>query len=192
MDTNPDMQEPTTTPDPVPQATQPLVENPPVATPVVEPQPVVMAAPALEMAQSPVVVEPIATVQQPAQPIQPMAQSPVFNSAPQPTMVTNNMPTTTSKKSKKMIIIIAAAVAGLIGIGIAVWLLFLNGIPLTKYTNTEGSYSIMVPTSYAKEENGPEATFTKSGTTSDNESYVKINGIDIPSGFRDALIKEIY
>jgi len=186
MDPNPDVQEPTTTP--APETNQPVVGTPVETTTVIETQTIAMTEPAPVMAPSPVFSEPVAPVQPP---VQSVAQSPVFGSTPQPTMVANSAPMSASKISKKMIIIIAAAVAGLIAIGITVWLLFFNGIPLTKYTNTDGGYSIMVPTSYTKEENGSEATFTKPGTTDENKSLVQVNSTSIPSGYRDEYIKMI-
>ena len=173
---------------------EPAIQQPQVyQNPIVEPaqQPVPVYAP------QPISVTPQPVVAQPTMGPQPVASSTVFGStpvtaAPQQTFAQPAINTAVYKPKNpkiKLFIIIGAVVASLLGIGIAVWLMFFNGMPLMTYSNDD--FSILVPKdeAYKKEEIGSSVTFKKDGKDGDGDSSVTASVNETYGQSREDIIK---
>lgn len=165
---------------PTEQPAQPIA---PVTDQTIQP-PVTIATP--QFSQAPQVTpQPIAS------------SSEAFGSVPsQPSFgqpMTDNLVGQQPKKKfpTKLFIIIGAALVGVIGIGVTLWLLFFNGIPLMQYSNSEGGYSILVPSEYTKEESGSDVDFQKKGTSENDKSSITIKVSDVSDGSKDQFIELI-
>jgi len=179
MDPNNNAPTPTTPDEPNVQPIEPVQQPVVTPPPVFNPEPVVQSS-----------VPPVSPVEQP--PVN-LNSQPAF-SAPQSafTQPTASPVAYQPKKSHmKLFVILGVALVSLVGIGVAVWMMFFNGIPLKQYSNSE--YSIMVPETYKKEESGSSVKFSKpepgDGKVNGRESNVAVSVIDISNDLRDEMVK---
>jgi|GEM_PF-1875460 len=193
---------------PIPTTDEPNVQPVPEATPV-NPNLQPAATPPPVFSPEPTVVQPyvspVGPSEQPPVNLGSQTTSPVSvfgttpqpaTSEPQPTFAqldANPIENQPKKSHMKLFVILGVILIALAGIGVAVWLLFFNGISLKQYSNSE--YSIMVPESYKKEGLDSYAKFSKpeptDGKIKGRESIVIVKVIDIPNDLRGEIVKYI-
>ena len=99
-----------------------------------------------------------------------------------------------SSTRTKLFLIVGAIILVIMGVIVALGLFF-GGSTLTKYTNSEEGYSILVPTAYTTIGSGKDVQFFKSGTENNTDSsFIRIvtnTIVNVDNLTDDALVAEI-